>query len=317
MSPREKSDILRRRAAEVGFCRVGVTAAKPIERSDYLLDWLQAGRAGEMGYLRRNLHIRMDSSQILDGARCVIVTAMNYYQEAPHPPEDQPTGRVAMYAWGNDYHRVVRDRLKRLAALLRGDIDEPFRTRICVDTAPVLERELAAAAGVGWIGKNTMVMHQDVGSYFFLGTIVTTLELELDGPAVDHCGTCRQCLDACPTQAFPAPYEMDASRCISYLTIEHRGEISPELQPSMGAWIYGCDVCQEVCPHNRAAPVTQEPEFQIRSPGPNPRLDDVLNWTAADHKQQIRDSAMDRATLPMLQRNARIVARNTTGSPST
>lgn len=317
MSPREKTAILRRRSSEVGFCRVGVTAAKPIERGDYLLNWLQAGRAGEMDYLRRNLDIRSDPSQILDGARCVIVVAMNYHQETPDQPEGDPTGRVAMYAWGNDYHRVVRDRLKRLAALLRCDIDEPFRTRICVDTAPVLERELAAAAGVGWIGKNTMVMHQTVGSYFFLGTIVTTLDLEPDEPAVDHCGTCRQCLDACPTQAFPAPYEMDASRCISYLTIEHREAIPPELQNSMGAWIFGCDVCQEVCPHNRAAPVTQESEFQIRPPGPNPSLNEVLNWTPEDHQQQVQDSAMDRATLPMLQRNARIVARNTTGSPPT
>lgn len=317
MSPRDKSAILRRRASEVGFCRVGVTVAVPIERGDYLLRWLQTGRAGGMDYLKRNLHIRNDPSRILDGARCVIVAAMNYHQEAPDQPEDHPTGRVAMYAWGNDYHRVVRDRLKRLAALLRCDIDEPFRTRICVDTAPLLERELAAAAGVGWIGKNTMVMHQTVGSYFFLGTIVTTLDLEPDEPAVDHCGTCRQCLDACPTQAFPAPYEMDASRCISYLTIEHREAIPPELQQSMGAWIFGCDVCQEVCPHNRTAPVTHEPEFQIRSPGPNLPLNEVLNWTPRDHQQQVQDSAMDRATLPMLQRNARIVARNTTGSPRT
>ena len=166
-----------------------------------------------------------------------------------------------MYAWGDDYHEVIRSKLGALVERMRTELVEPFEARVCVDTAPILERELAAAAGIGWIGKNTLVLHHELGSYFFLGAIVTTLDLAPDEPLPDHCGTCTACLDACPTQAFPKPYEMDASRCISYLTIEHRGDISKPFQKMMGDWVFGCDVCQEVCPYNRSAPTTREPRI--------------------------------------------------------
>jgi epoxyqueuosine reductase len=189
---------------------------------------------------------------------------------------------------------------------LRAKLTEPFRYKVCVDTAPLLEREVAAAAGIGWIGKNTMVLHPKLGSYFFLGAIVTTLRLEVDERVPDHCGTCTACLEACPTGAFPAPYQMDASRCISYLTIEHRGPIPADLAEKIGDWIFGCDVCQEVCPHNRHASVTREPRFAVRPPGPTPLLDDIVAWTTKDYRAQLRDSAMKRASLEMLQRNARI-----------
>lgn len=222
----------------------------------------------------------------------------------------EPQGRVAMYAWGEDYHRVVRDKLRQVEAALRSRSLEPFDSKICVDTVPIIERELAAAAGVGWIGRNTLVMHPDLGSYFFLGVLLTTLDIAPDEPLADHCGTCTACLDACPTQAFPAPYQMDASRCISYLTIEHRGDISRPFQELMGEWIFGCDVCQEVCPHNRKAPDTREPRFAARTNMATMNLNELLNWNEADYENLVRDSALSRARLEMLKRNALIVREN-------
>jgi len=216
-------------------------------------------------------------------------------------------GRIARYAWGRDYHRVVKGKLHKLADAMRARFGPNVSTRACVDTAPVIERELAAQAGVGWIGKNTMVLHQELGSYFVLGVLLTTLELEPDEPLEDHCGSCNACLDACPTDAFPKPYEMDASRCLSYLTIEHRGDIPAEFHSKVGDWVFGCDVCQEVCPFNRRPPVTNEPDFTIRRPGPAIDPKSILNWTPEDYDKITRGSATRRATLEMWKRNAGIV----------
>jgi len=290
---------------------MGIARAGRVARSDYVRGWLEGGRAGRMEYLHRYFDERMDPRELLPGARGVIVTALNYHQQAPEPAGDEPRGRVARYAWGDDYHEVVKHRLKGLVEAMRREIEEPFEARVCVDTAPVLEREWAAAAGVGWIGKNTMVLHQDLGSYFFLGEIVTTLDLAPDAPATDHCGSCRRCLEACPTDAFPGPYEMDASRCISYLTIELREAIPSEFHGPMGRWIFGCDLCQEVCPFNRQAPTGET--FGIRGPGPAPLLTEILSWQAGDYQAKLRGSAMKRAKLPMLRRNAAIALANAGG----
>jgi len=337
VSPADKAALVRRFGSEVGFDRVGIAPAGPVERAAYVRRWLESGRAGRMEYLGRHLEARLDARALLDGACSVIVAALNYHQplpveadapgrvpllrepsddveacpdaERPTPlPDHPPRGRVAMYAWGDDYHQVVRERLMRMVERLRQTLDEPFEVRVCVDTSPILEREWAAASGVGWIGKNTLVLHPDLGSYFFLGEIVTTLELASDRPITDHCGTCTRCLDACPTGAFPAPYQMDASRCISYLTIELREEIPSQFHEGMGDWLFGCDVCQEVCPHNREAPVSTA--FGVRPPGPRPRLQDIRNWSPAEYAAQLRGSAMKRARLDMLQRNAAIVLQN-------
>jgi len=238
--------------------------------------------------------------------------ALNYHQPAPNRPssEDRPVGRIARYAWGDDYHRVIKSKLFALADRMRAELSDAFEAKACVDTAPLIEREAAAAAGIGWIGKNTMVLSRGLGSYFFLGGLVTTLDIEPDAPTMNHCGSCTACLDACPTQAFPAPYQMDARRCISYLTIEHRGEIDPALERKMDDWVFGCDVCQEVCPFNRDAPSTTEPRFTVRSPGPALRLNDVRDWSIDDYRRELRGSAMKRAKLDMLQRNARIALGN-------
>jgi epoxyqueuosine reductase len=279
------TDLVKQLARENGFDRCGIASLGPIQRGPEFLNWLSDGRAGTMGYLHRRKESRLDPSALLAGGRSAIVVAVNYNQPDPtDPPVEngfakrqqrkiapnatappaEPAGRIAMYAWGEDYHVVLTRRLERLLAAIRAALpDTPFDARVCVDAAPILERELAAAAGVGWIGKNTLVMHQDLGSYFFLGEILTTLDLVPDAAATDHCGACTRCLDACPTGAFPAPYEMDATRCISYLTIEYRGDVPEPLHAPMGDWVFGCDVCQEVCPHNRDAPITTEPRFRI------------------------------------------------------
>jgi epoxyqueuosine reductase len=314
MSPEETIHLIKDLAQEIGFDRCGIARAGPIGRGDYLQAWLAAGRAGSMAYLHRCLEQRIDPRQLLDGAQSIIVVALLYHQPSPEAPTEPASssrrGRVAMYAWGDDYHKIAKNKLLTLADRLRERLSQPFHARACVDTAPLLEREVAAAAGIGWIGKNTLVLNRELGSCFFLGALLTTLDLPPDRPTDDHCGTCTRCLEACPTSAFPAPYQMDASRCISYLTIEHRGEIRGEFHKAMGDWIFGCDVCQEVCPYNRHASYTRETRFAVRPPGPRPDLREILQWTEDDYCSNLRSSAIKRAKLDMLHRNAAIALQN-------
>lgn len=328
MSPDRKTDMVCLLGRKAGFERVGVAPAEPLAGRGYFDLWLDRGRYGEMDYLARTRELRADPRLLLDGAKSVIVVAHQYKQAVDTRPEhkepnadvdaDCPRGRIARYAWGRDYHRLIRKKLHRLADALREAIDEPFETRVCVDTAPVMERELAAAAGIGWVGKNTCVVNPRLGSYFFLGEIVTTLDLQPTTPMADRCGSCTRCLDACPTRAFIGPYKMDATRCIAYLTIEHRGAIPQELQPLMGDWVFGCDVCQEVCPYNRDAPPTSEPRYELddRNPlPPRPRLETLLTWTPQQWTEYFAGSAMKRATLDMLRRNADIAYHNARNLP--
>jgi epoxyqueuosine reductase len=313
VSPVELNLRIKALASSLGFQRCGIAEARSVRRADYVRVWLNSGRAGTMTYLQRNVELRLDPRQLLPGANSVIVTAMVYRQEpcaTEQPASTGPFGRVAMYAWGEDYHTVIRERLHEMVAALRREISVPFEARVCVDTAPVLERAWAEEAGVGWIGKNTLVMHEDLGSYLFLGSIVTTLDASPDPQAENRCGTCTACLEACPTSALPVPYQMDAARCISYLTIEHRGPIDPELAEKQGVWIFGCDLCQEVCPFNRHSPLTQEPRFSIRAPGPRIPVEEVLSWTGPEHRRVTRGSATGRATEAMWKRNADIVSLN-------
>jgi epoxyqueuosine reductase len=295
------------------FDRCGVAAVGPVSHRQYLREWLNAGHAGSMAYMYRHFKVRADSSELLAGARSMIVVALSYHQKPPkESPNGSSAGRIAMYAWGKDYHRVLKRKLFAFVDELRSTVDTPFDAKVCVDTAPVVEREAAALAGIGWIGKNTLILHQDTGSYVFLGTVVTTLEVMTDEPVENHCGTCTACLDACPTRAFPAPYQMDASRCISYLTIEHRGAISKPYQEMMGDWLFGCDVCQQVCPFNRDAPLSKESGFAVRTPAPAISAGEVCNWSSEEYEGALAGSAMKRATRSMLQRNALIVQENAT-----
>ena len=310
MSPEQRTARVKQLAADFGFDRAAIAPAEPIARAAFVQQWLDRGYAGQMHYLDRA--DRTDPRHLLPGLRSIVVLASNYHH--PPPPElpsAGPRGRVAMYAWGDDYHTVIKKKLWSLIDALRDALDEPFDARPCVDTAPIIERELAAAAGLGWIGKNTMVLHADLGSYFFLSEILTTLELAPDAPTIDRCGSCRRCLDACPTDAFVKPYVMDASRCIAYLTIELRDEIPEPLREPMGDWVFGCDVCQDVCPYNRRAPETTEPHFAPRDSTPRPPLRELVIAADEQLRPLRRKSAISRAKPAMLRRNAAIALGNT------
>ena len=261
-------------ARELGFDLCAVAPAEAFPELAQYSTWLERGHAGEMNYLRDER--RTDPRQALDGARSLIVVALNYNSPQPYSIEqagisddDSPRGWISRYAWGDDYHEVLREKLNALVARMHAQWPEPFEARAYVDTGPVVERVAAKYAGLGWLAKNTCLINEQLGSWLFLGVILTTLELQAslapgEPPAADLCGNCTLCLDACPTQAFAAPYVLDARRCISYLTIELRGAIPEELRPKIGHAVIGCDICQDVCPWNRKSPVTQLAVFQPR-----------------------------------------------------
>ena len=302
------------RARGLGFDLVGVAPADPSRFRDYFRRWLDDGRHGEMAYLADRFDERVDARAYLPDCRSVVCVAMNYYSRLEPVPagERHRHGRVGRYALGRDYHGHIKAKLYALADWLREAVPGSA-TRCGVDTAPVLEREMAGRAGVGWVGKNTCVINKAVGSFVLLGQVLTTVDLPADEPATDHCGTCTRCLDACPTQAITAPYQLDASRCISYLTIEHAGPIDPALQRQMGDWVYGCDVCQDVCPHNRQPPETTDSALRPRLPTGTIDVEQAARWTREDYHAATRHSAMRRVKLPIFQRNAEIALRNLQG----
>jgi epoxyqueuosine reductase len=318
MTPLAKSLLIKRLAQEVGFDRVGVVSAARVQHADYYRDWLAHGYGGTMSYLVRGAATRVNPAELLPGARSVICTALSYKRPEAEPnnsggslaPDARPVGRVARYARGADYHRIIRGLLDTLVAQLRLQLAEPFDARVVVDTGPVLEKELARAAGLGWMGKNTLIMHARQGSYLFLGEVLTTLELAGDEPVTDHCGTCTRCLDACPTGAFPAPYQLDASRCISYFTIEHRGAIPAEFQTGVGEWVFGCDICQEVCPYNRKAPPGKHPALAADRVPAQLDLLELLNLRSGAYRRLVAGTAVGRATRQMLRRNAVVALGN-------
>jgi len=250
--------VVKARARELGFDRVAFGPAEPPEHGDALEAWLDAGYAGTMSYLARGRADRLDPARLLPGCRSVVAVAMSY-NVAPDSGEDNEWRSVSRYARGRDYHDVIRPRLVELGDFIRTAAGAA--SRVAVDTSAVLERDLAARAGLGWVGKNTNLLTPSLGSYFFIGIVLTTAALPFDQREPDRCGTCTACLDACPTRAFVAPYVLDARRCISYLTIEHRGDIAGELAEQIGEWVFGCDVCQEVCPWNRKAEPGHEPSL--------------------------------------------------------
>ncbi|RMF82010.1 MAG: tRNA epoxyqueuosine(34) reductase QueG [Planctomycetota bacterium] len=316
MTPSVRTKLVKAAAQSVGFDAVGVTLARPPRNAAYYRDWLAAGHAGSMAYLAKNVDLRENPSKLLAGCRSVVCVAVSYARPEPGAEVEGPKtpGRIARYARGVDYHMVLKRMLAELDARLRRELGDDFESRACVDTAPIIERELAAAAGLGWIGKNTLVLNARLGSYTVLGELFTTLDLAPDAPATDHCGTCTRCLDACPTQAFPQAYRMDASRCISYTTIEHRGEVPASLAAASGAWVFGCDVCQEVCPFNaKAAPATNDELRRQRVPA----VIDAREWLelrAGAYRRLTRGAALRRATRRMLRRNAAIALGNSSAS---
>jgi epoxyqueuosine reductase len=303
-------------ALAVGFDLVGVAEAAPTPRAGFLREWLARGYAGEMGWLGRRAEERIDPRRVLPGARSAVAVGL-VYDPGPREAAARGTLAIARYAGGDDYHDVLRDRLRAFEAGLPALAGAPVRTRGYVDTGPLLERELAAAAGIGWIGKNTCVIHPRLGSYVFLGVVLTDLALEPDAPEPDHCGSCRACLDACPTAAFPEPYVLDATRCISYTTIELRGAIPEPLRDAHGDQGFGCDVCQEVCPWNQrerrrvpADPLGLRARIAPRPEWVRPAIAWVLALSEEEWRSATRRTALRRARYRGLLRNALVAAGN-------
>jgi epoxyqueuosine reductase len=310
--------LLKQRAAKLGFQLCGVCPAVSPSGATQLDEWLAAGYAGEMQYIADRREAYHNPQEVLPGVRSIIMLGMLYATSDPEPSPGTTAqqgsarhGRIARYAWGDtDYHDLIRDRLHDLADYLR-ELVPGANTRGVVDTAPILEREFAQLAGLGWVGKNTLLLSKTAGSYFFLAALLTDAELEYDAAhTADHCGTCTACLDACPTHAFPQPYVLDATRCISYLTIEMHNEVPVELRAGMGDWVFGCDVCQEVCPWNQNAPRSSESAFAPVAELNPLELTALFDMDEAAFKQRFRRSPIWRAHRRGLLRSAAIALGN-------
>ncbi len=304
------------RARELGFELCGVAPADAFPELSFLKEWIAKGYAGTMGYLPRSAERRADVRRVMPSARSVIVVGALYNTGEPYSIErhDPARGEVARYAWSRDYHHVLSEGLDALLAWMRAQHPEPFDARAYVDTGPVQERVYAQYAGVGWIGKNTCVINPDLGSWLLLGTIVCSLPLEADSPSLDQCGTCTLCLEACPTGAFAAPHVLDATRCISYLTIEYRGSIPEEHREGIGNHIFGCDICQEVCPWNAAPVSTANPSWSSRGDLNVQSLIDL--WRRSDEELAafVGDTALTRAGVRGVRRNLAVALGNSADS---
>ncbi len=296
----------KKEASRLGFDRVGIAPAVAPPTYPRFLDWIDSGHAAGMAYLERNADVRGDPEKLLEGARSVVMVSMVYGEKAPNEPT--PTqGKVARYARGADYHEVIRRRLDALLAWLVSRNPGTHGRTFC-DTAPLLERDFARLAGLGWIGKNTMLIDKKLGSFTLLGAIVTDLELVPDPPhESSHCGTCTRCLDACPTDAFTGPYTLDARKCISYWTIEHKGTIERPMDVSLDGWVFGCDVCQDVCPWNRKAPPGRVAELGPTHELTNPDLIAWLSRDPTEFKRSLKGTALSRAKRSGLLRNAALI----------
>jgi epoxyqueuosine reductase len=313
---KDVKSIVKRAAVEAGFDLSGVASAIGARELEYFPHWIAAGRAGEMKYMEARDEEgelkRASLARVAPWARSVIVCAINYNVDQPYSTEvkNPSRGWISRYAWGReDYHEAVLRRLKQVEASLQ-EAAEGVQTRSYVDTGPIVERVFAKYAGVGWIGKNTCVINQQKGSWLFLGVILASVELEPDVPAPDRCGTCTRCIQACPTDALLGPYVLDSKRCISYLTIEKRGTISEELRAGMGQQVFGCDICQDVCPWNRKAPHSASPEFAPREEFVNPALDRLAEMSAEEFRANFRGSPIRRAKHAGMRRNAAIAMGN-------
>ena len=306
------SEAIKREARALGFAACGVAPADAVEELGFLREWLGRGYAGEMHYMSRTAERRADVRQVLPSAQTVIALATVYNVDRPYSTEhaDADYAPISRYAWGADYHHVVGERTEQLLDWMRRTGGDPFEARAYVDTGPVQERVYAQRAGIGWIGKNTCLINRELGSWLFLSEIICSLRLAPDAPALDQCGSCTLCLEACPTGAIVEPWVLDATRCVSYLTIELRGEIPEDDRADVGAHVYGCDVCQDVCPWNAQAATSDDPAWL-----PDAALDGVSTadlWRLSDDALRpiVKRSAMARAGLRRLRRNTAVALGN-------
>ena len=307
------SEAIKQKARELGFDLCGVSPVDAFPELEFLGEWLDRGYAGEMAWMARSVERRADVRRVLPGARSVIVTGTVYNTPGPAPSPAQPsnaTARISRYAWGDDYHDVLKRRLTDLMAWMHETSDGPFEARAYVDTGPVQERVYAQYAGLGWIGKNTCLINPELGSWLFLAEIISTLPLDPDTQGLEQCGSCTRCLDACPTGALVESGVLDSTRCLSYLTIELRSSIPEALRPGVGANVYGCDICQEVCPYNAVPPQTADPVWQPRPGLDEPRLADLWRRSDPELRGLIKGTPMTRAKLTGLRRNLAVAIGN-------
>jgi len=309
VNSRQTTDLLKALSLEAGFDRVGVVRLALAANGESFEAWLERGDHAAMSYMAGRLDVRLDPRRLFEGARSALCVALQYHAATTDDVAGDLWPGVARYAHGRDYHNVMIKRLRKLARR----IEEAFpgtRTKPYVDTGPVLERDLATGAGLGIAGKNTMLLHPEAGSYFFLGELITSLELEPESPMADLCGSCSLCLEACPTDALPEPFRLDARRCISYWTIEHRGAIPVEMRSELGKWVFGCDICQEVCPHNDRPLVAADPAFALAEHRRNLDLTALLELDEEGYQELFQGSPMKRSRWEGLRRNASVAMGN-------
>jgi epoxyqueuosine reductase len=306
---------LKREAARLGFDACGISAAEQLDDEARRLEqWLLEGRQGTMDWMADNFDKRIDPTELVDDAASVISVLHNYYQPID-PPGDPETGKISRYAWGDDYHDVMKEKLYLLYRWLQDEVGAEINGRVFVDSAPVMDKAWAKRSGLGWQGKHSNLLNREMGSFFFLGELIVSVPLATDGPMPDYCGSCTRCIDACPTDAIYEPYAVDASRCISYLTIEHGADDVPdELAAGMGNWIFGCDICQDVCPWNKFAMATDEPRYLPEGNGrPDTELREWAELNLDAFEKRFAESPVTRATFEGFQRNVRTALDNVLG----
>jgi epoxyqueuosine reductase len=299
---------IKTKAKELGFQKVGISPATALAEGALFTEWLARGFHGEMAWLAKNADKRMDPRKVLPEAKSVISLALNYYTKEPSSC-DPATGRISRYAWGRDYHEILEEKLELLCEYLRRLCPEA-KAKYYVDTGPVMEKAWAQRSGIGWVGKHTNLITREYGSWVFLGEVILDTALEYDEPMFDQCGNCTLCIESCPTEAIVEPYVLDARRCISYLTIELRSGIPEDLQPSMENMIYGCDICQEVCPYNLRSTPSEEPGFAPKEENKRPKLVELLKLTLDQFRSRFRHSPMKRPKWSGFLRNVVIALGN-------
>jgi epoxyqueuosine reductase len=308
------SNELKEHALQIGFTKIGIARAEPLEQEGSLLrEWLALGYHGKLGYMERGADRRSDPRLLLPSVKSIISVALNYYTPQQH--EDDPQlGKISRYAWGDDYHDVLGEKLQQLLDWVKGRVPD-VEAKIYVDAGPMMDKAWAVRAGIGWLGKHSNVITREHGSWIFLGEILLSLELEYDNNVVpDFCGTCTRCIDACPTGAIVAPYVVDSRRCISYGTIELKDPELPEsMRSNLKNWIFGCDICQDVCPWNRFSHETEEERFQPRPENLSPALDDLLEISEEEFKERYRGSPIKRPKHAGFQRNVKAVLESNSG----
>jgi len=313
------SQDIKHKTIELGFDLVGVTDASPVDagQAEIFARWLKSGFAGQMDYMHRNLQKRLDPARLFENAHSVIVAGLNYTppKHKPKPPDaSAPTGRIAGYAQYEDYHSFIKERLYELSDFIKSLAGPGVKSKICVDSVPLAERALAVRAGLGFIGKNHMLIHPELGCRIFLGEIVTDLKLPTDGPIAGDCADCRKCLDACPTGALRPDGQFDAGACINYLTIEYKGQIPPELAEKIGDRLFGCDECVVACPYQKQAPACRNRQFKFYRDRAQIDLQEILSLNAESFEAKFAESPIKRLGLEGLKRNARICLANITRS---